>query len=73
MTDALEALLARMPSPIEQGRTDFEQVMEHGTDRQKEALLIVLRVLARIKPSRKKHTRQLVTHAIGAFSRAMSC
>lgn len=41
---SFEEFMENLPSPIEQGRQNFDALMEHGTPRQKEAVLIVLRL-----------------------------
>jgi hypothetical protein len=43
-------LLKVVPSPIERGQQNFEWIMEHGTDFQKETVLIVLRAIAHLTP-----------------------
>lgn len=48
-------------SPIDRGRQQYEAVMQDGTYAQKEALLIVLRVMSMIRPG---------PHAAGHVERA---
>lgn len=46
--DDLEPMIGRLQTPINRGREDFEHIMEHGTDRQKETILSMLRIIASI-------------------------
>lgn len=64
-------ILKNMPSPLDRGRQHYESIMEHGTPLQKEAVLIVLTVVASLRPG--SYATSAVENACGFLRKSMEC
>ncbi len=57
------------PSATEQGRRHYDHIMQHGTDGQREGLLIVLRIVASLRPG--EYAAQRFEEGVKTLAKAM--